>query len=235
MNPKYSDSDRHKIVINFIAKRGQGLIPIIDFSPLIRYFADITPLREIKKTGYEEIYDDDGSIKMPIFPNMHVSSNRTIKRVPCIGGADAEEYFNWLIWIVIIDEKATDETKREAVNQLFWFIFVLRDKIQVNLDDFLRAGFEWVERMNIIDENLASLKSDLQYLEKGNDSDHFDYNEDHKTIEGLKADSEKMTVILERIRNWQKEHQPYLNKIKKDQENIDKAMKGEPIGKEKKR
>ena len=48
MNPKYSEEDRYKIVTNFIALRGQGKIRIVDFSPLIRYFDDIKPLKEIK-------------------------------------------------------------------------------------------------------------------------------------------------------------------------------------------
>ena len=116
MNPKYSEEDRYKIVTNFIALRGQGKIRIVDFSPLIRYFDDIKPLKEIKKTM-------KASRGITYFP---INGFTKEPEVLYYGSEDAEEYFNWLIWILSADEKATDETRKEAVSQLFLFIFALK-------------------------------------------------------------------------------------------------------------
>jgi hypothetical protein len=222
MKPLYSEEDRYKIVMNFVTLRGQGRIPIVDFTPLLRYISEITPLREIKKTGLEEISVE--GIRMPTFPNMRVS-NQSAKVMPCHCREDAEEYFNWLIWIITIDEKTTDETRKEAVNQLFLFIFALRDKIHVNLNDFLKTRFDWERKVIILKNALKEVKGKVD----GIDSDNEDLKGD------LEKETEKISEVLERIVNWQKHYQPYLDGLEKERKGIDNALKGEENGKKGKR
>ena len=81
------------------------------------------------------------------------------------GSEDAEEYFNWLIWILSADEKATDETRKEAVSQLFLFIFALRDKINVNLDDFLKVRFDWERKVITLKNALKEVKGKVDSID----------------------------------------------------------------------
>ncbi len=221
MKPTYSEEDRYKIVINFIALRGKGLAPIRDFSLLTNLLSDngIKVLHPIKQSGVKTALDSK-----TIFAGSYLTEPP--KTVTTYSPSDAEGYFNWLIFILTDVVPATDETKKEAVNQLFMFIFTLRDVMQANLDDFLRAGFEWQERIGIIDEEMATLKGNLDYLEKHNDDDHYDYNKQSKEIEQLKKDSENMSLILQRIRDWEEAYQPYLDNIKKEQDSLGNVFKG---------
>ena len=206
MKPKYSEEDRYKIVMNFISLRGKGKVPIFDFSPLIRYLDGITPLHEIKKTGCKEVFD--GGIRMPVFPNTHTASSTKV--VPCYGKEDAEEYFNWLIWIITADEKATEETRKEAVSQLFLFIFALRDNIRVNLDDFLKVRFDWERKVITLKNALKEVKVKVDNIERYNDAEHSDLKDN------LEKETEKISDALEKIGNWQKYYQPYLDGLEEE-------------------
>ncbi len=219
MKPIYSEEDRHKIVMNFITLRGQGRIPIMDFSPLIPYFDDIKPLREIKKTmSYANRYSLYSTGSPSNQPETFFYSSD-----------DAQGYFNWLIWIITVDEKATDEIRKEAVNQLFLFIFALRDKIRVNLDDFLKVRFVWERRVITLKNALKDVKEKVEYNEKCGEAGLADLKDD------VEKETEKISSVLERIGNWQKEYQPYLDKLKKEQEGIDKVLRGDVDGKKGKR
>lgn len=230
MKPQYSVEDRYKIVMNFISLRGKGQIPIVDFTPLIRYLNDkeIVLLHEIKKTGYEEIYDPNGTIRQPVFPELRVTSNVPHKVVPCISREDAEEYFNWLIWIVTVDEKASDEKRKEAINQLFLFIFALRDKIHVDLNSLLKVSFEWEDRIDSFERELIELKTRLE-----NSNNYYDRKLD-ELKDDLKDETEKIANVLEKIGNWQKEYQPCLNRLEEEQDGIDRVLNGEKSGKKRK-
>jgi hypothetical protein len=96
VKPIYSEEDRHKIVVNFISLRGQGRIPIIDFSPLTRYLSDnrIKLLHNLQPTGRQSYIDRNYEAKFVVYYT----------------ATDAEEYFNWLISIITGAEKAPDDT-----------------------------------------------------------------------------------------------------------------------------
>lgn len=222
MKPTYSEEDRYRIVMNFIGLRGQGCIPIIDFSPLIRYFDDIKPLRPIKKTSHRE-YEIATRVTysgQPIDPK--------VKREACYGRKDAEEYFNWLIYMLTADDKATAEQRKEAVNQLFLFIFVLRDKTPVTLNDFLKARFDWERKVITLKNALKELKSSVEYNDKQNEVAHEDF------VNELEKETEKIAKTFERIGDWQQHYQPYLDKLEIEQGTIDNALKGNNSDKKRK-
>lgn len=219
MKPIYSFEDRCKIVMNFIALRGAGKVPIHDFSSLSSYLSEITPLRPMKKTIDIEDYTDSISGF-----SGHVSNPSAMQK-PLFARLDAEEYFNWLIYMLTADDKATDEQRKEAVNQLFLFIFVLRDKIRVNLNDFLKARFDWERKVITLKNALKDLKSNVEDNNEQNESEHADLSDK------LKKETEVIADTFEIIGNWQKRYQPLLEKLEREKQKIDDALKGDNIGK----
>jgi DNA-binding transcriptional regulator GbsR (MarR family) len=109
------------------------------------------------------------------------------------------------------------------------FIFALRDKIHVNLDDFLKARFTWEKRVITLKNALKDLKEQVEYDNRSNDGEHSDLKDD------LEKETEKISDVLEEIKDWQKHYQPYLNGLEKEQEGIDNALKGDSRGKKGKR
>src|SRR4030042_741757 len=118
MTPMYSDKDRSTIVWRFINARGQGKAPITDFKPITRYLNDktIKLLHNLAPSG----------------TRMVNSGRLEFRTVTYYNNNDAEEYFNWLISIVTGAVEASKDTTKEAIEQLFMFIFVLRDKMTLN-------------------------------------------------------------------------------------------------------
>jgi hypothetical protein len=185
----YSLNDRNAIVRGFIALRGKGQVVIKDFTPIARYL-------------------NDGTIKRLCFirPNAlkEMKINNETKFLPIYDQNNAEDYLNWLITTISIDETATEKTINDAYIQLFKFIFALRDKMNVNLDTFLKVSFEWENWFFCLDHDFVELKQNMEYK----------YN---RTID-----------VLEKIGNWQKDFQPRLEKLEKIQKKADNFFRGKP-------
>jgi hypothetical protein len=127
MKPYFSESDKETIVRNFLSLRGQGKAPISDFGPIA-------------------IYLNEKSIKQlhKVNPTSHpYRRGYTTEYAVYFDKADAEEYFNWIIAILTGVEKASEDVIKEASDQLFLFVFALRDKMNIGLDSFLKVSFEW--------------------------------------------------------------------------------------------
>ena len=184
MKPIYSEEERRKIVKHFISLRGQGKVPISDFDPITTYLdnGSIKILAKISQHGRAPRIDYDGRHRVGFFYNNH----------------DAEEYFNWLISILTGAEEASDETRKLANDQLFMFIFALRDDMSVSLDDLLDVSSDW-----------EHLNRNFMDFQKKTDARH-----------------EEMMDVLEKIGNWQKHYQPYLDTLKREQNIVKKGLKG---------
>ena len=190
MTPIYSEKDKQKIVINFISLRGQGKVHILDFKPLVRYLKNkrIRFLHKIEPTGVVTYPANQ--------PNLSFNPKIAYTTKYFFNESDAEEYFNWLISIIAgaEPEPSSEETVEEAYNQIFLFIFALRDKMDVNIDSFLKVRFEWENWVSTFDEEVVDIKRKMD------------------------TRNERVMDILEKIRNWQEVYQPYLDRIKADQD-----------------
>jgi len=214
MTPMYSKEDRNAIIRGFIALRGKGEVPISDFRPLVRYLNDakIKKLCFLKPASMDEVKINGETNYLPVYDE-----------------ENAEDYFNWLITTISIGETVTEKEMDEAQKQLFLFIFALRDRMHTDLDIFLKVRFEWQDRIDAFDRSLTDLKQSFDNSEHYNDRKHDELSEN------IEAETQKITGVLERIRNWQEEYQPYLNRLKKEQEGLEKALKGVQSGKKGKR
>lgn len=181
MKPMYSDEDRYAIVNRFINARGQGKAIIQDFKPITKYLNDgsIKLLHKIKRTG-------------TIIKKGNYAFTIDVVEKALYSNDDAQEYFNWLISMVSGAEKVAEGIIKESVDQLFLFIFALRDKMSLNPDVLLIAPVDWEYR-------LKSLEGKHSTLERRTD-----------------ARNEKAIDALEKIVKWQKTYQPSLDRLETD-------------------
>lgn len=189
MKPYLSEEDRSAIVKHFIYLRGQGKAPIADFEPLTRYLNDksIKFLHNLEHSGISrQTYHDGIQFKTQVYTYYN--------------GKDAEEYFNWLISILTGATEATDEIRKEACEQMFMFIFALRDKMTINIDTLLKVSFQWEDMFNSLNRDFVDFQRNMDVR------------------------NEKIMDILEKINNWQKTYKPYLKRLKDEQDNLGNVL-----------
>ena len=107
----------------------------------------------------------------------------------------AKRYFLYLIDVISGAEKTSEDTIKEAVDQLFKFINASRDSIVMQVE--LMTPHNWEDKL-----------ADLQ--------------------ETMDKRNEKIMDVLEKIGNWQKKYQPYLDEVrreKKEQKKLSQALK----------
>jgi len=135
VKPIFSDDERTKAVKNFIVARYQGLAKIRDFQSMVPYLQNgrIIILCNLPKTG------EYGSSRF------YTSS-------------DAERYFEWLVAVVTGAQASLEELVKQANDQLFQFINVLRDYIEMERNVQLVTPYDWQALFTSFDERLTEMQ-----------------------------------------------------------------------------
>jgi hypothetical protein len=136
----------------------------------------------------------------------HTESTYPYKKSFYYTDGDAQSYFERLVAIVsgTEEEAVSEELFKKAVNQLFMFIFGLSGTLQSTVD--------LLESLSL--DEKTKLENQIVLVDKK--VDHID---------------EQIVTALETIIRWQQKYQPYLNKLAKDQQNLEKALRGKGRGK----
>jgi hypothetical protein len=133
MKPLFSDDERIKAVKNFVVARYQGLAKIISFMTIVPYLNEnrIEMLKPLRKSGL-------GAMEY--------------------ASADAQEYFEWLVAVVTGAEDASQDIVKQANDQLFQFIYVMRDSIQMDRNVQLLTPYNWQALFTSFDERLTDMQ-----------------------------------------------------------------------------
>jgi chromosome condensin MukBEF ATPase and DNA-binding subunit MukB len=91
------------------------------------------------------------------------------------------------------------------------FLFILRDKMNINLDTLLKVSFEWEDRVNEFDRVLVELGKRLDNSERRYD-----------------RKNDELLNVLEKIGSWQKFYEPSLKANKREYDKIHGAIKKVP-------
>jgi len=150
VKPIYSDEDRSKVVRNFIIARYEGLVKIESFDSILPYLDEkrVKLLYDLKQSGTR-------------------TYSYTVKEERCYTAEDAETDFDWLISVVTGAESTSEDTIKQANDQLFIFILALRDCTEIDEHVKLVEPYNW-------ERNLASIAkslSDFQSYEEKRDLD----------------------------------------------------------------
>jgi hypothetical protein len=187
MKTLYSDQDRSVAVKNFISARYQGIAKVSSFQKVADYLNGkrIKPLFDIMPSGRTQYY----VVNQPSTKTYYTES-------------DGEVYFNWLINVVTGTEKASEDTIKEANDQLFLLILILRDSIQMTKQVQLVAPGYWESRLVLFDTKLTAIQQSMDNRDK------------------------EITEILSKIYDWLKEYTPILDEAKKDYDDqLEKVQK----------
>jgi len=173
VKPLFSDDERIRAVKNFIVARYQGLADINSFNAIVPY------LREHR-------------IKI-----LHPS----IAKKYALSGAfspisDAEEYFEWLVAVVTGAESVSEDIVKQANDQLFQFIHVMRDSIRMDRKVQLVAPYDWQALFTSFDERLT----DMQRIIDRGDKD--------------------IAETLSKILQWMKKYNPLLDTLDKENKKL---------------
>ncbi len=79
---------------------------------------------------------------------------------------DAENYFVLLIAIINETEEAKKDVIRLAYNQLFRFLYVMRDDMQRDKNVQLIVPFDWMNLFAGWDKVLVEMKNEMEYRDK---------------------------------------------------------------------
>jgi hypothetical protein len=78
--------------------------------------------------------------------------------------ADAEMYFEWLVAVVNETEEATDDLRKKATDQLFRFLYLMRDDIERSKNYQVIEPYDWQRLFMSFDERLTDMQ---RIIDKG--------------------------------------------------------------------
>jgi len=108
---------------------------------------------------------------------------------------DAQVYFEWLISVANGTRKVTDDLFTKTINQLFMFIFGL-DNLDANPKVTLLEPYSLDEEFTNIDEKISKVQNKVNLMDKN------------------------ILDALQKILDWKQHYEPYLERIKKDQDSF---------------
>jgi histidinol phosphatase-like PHP family hydrolase len=79
---------------------------------------------------------------------------------------DAEEYFEWLIAVVNETVDVREEVVEQAFNQLFRFLYVMREDIERDKNVELIAPYDWMTLFAGWDKVLVKMKNSLEHRDE---------------------------------------------------------------------
>lgn len=114
---------------------------------------------------------------------------------------DAQTYFQWLISVVTESVEVSEGTIKKAINQLFIFLFILDGTLDVHQQTALLTPYS-------LDEELEKLCNRISNFENK-----------------LKRMDVEIIDVLNKIMKWQQKYQSYLDRMKREQDSFDNALK----------
>jgi hypothetical protein len=182
----FSEQDRTTTVKNFISARYQGRVKVQSWIGVQSYLNGnrVKLLLKIEPTEpfKHDIYGAPIAYRLSEYQAMR--------------------YFEWLIHIVSGAIEAQEDIVKEAINQLFIFIHVLRDSLAIDNQVTLMAPYNWEDKLVSFENQIADLKATME-----------------------KRD-EKFTYIITRMYDWMKKFGPILDELEKDYgRRLGKALK----------
>jgi len=150
---KLSFEEKKQAVRNFIAESLNNQIRIKTYYRLTKFLnaGRVNFLSKVDMTGEYEKYD----------PIRHVN-----KKFRCYSDWDAERYFEYLVSVVNETEEEKDEVVKEAYNQLFRFLYVMRDDMEREKNVQLIAPYDWQNLFLSFDERLTDIERKIDKGDK---------------------------------------------------------------------
>jgi hypothetical protein len=176
-----SYEERKQAVRNFSASSYDNQVHIKSYHKLALFLDDqrIIPLCKLMKSEKESTVSDYG-----VLTEHHYTD------------ADAEKYFEWLVAVVNETEKVTDSVKKQAHDQLFRILYVMKEDIERDKNLQLIAPYNWQNLFMSFDDRLTEIQ---RIIDKG-DKDTIEVlksllqlvTENKKLLKTLYKDSEKI-------------------------------------------
>lgn len=146
-----SDSERKQAVRNFIVSSYHNQIHIRTYHRLAMFLTDdrIVLLCPLKKSGKENYYEDS-----------------QYKTKYWYTDEDAEKYFEWLIAVVNGTENAKVDVEKQAYDQLFRLLYVMREDMQRDKNVELIAPYDWQKLFHSFDMELVDIMNTVDRHDK---------------------------------------------------------------------
>jgi hypothetical protein len=161
VKPLISIEERNQTIRNFIVARYQGLAKIGSYQTIVPYLSGkrIKILCPLEMSGRET---HRRQVQEPSYAYPH----EEISVTKFYNEGDAKTYFEWLVSVVTVPEKFSETIVKEANDQLFQFIHVMRDNIQMDKNVQLIAPYDWQALFTSFDERLTDMQRILAKGEK---------------------------------------------------------------------
>ena len=115
---------------------------------------------------------------------------------------DAKIYFEWLISVATGTRDASSETRKKAINQLFMFIFDTDNTVSADEQVTLLTPYSLGGELADFDTKISEVQKKVNRM------------------------NEQILDALKKIMDWKQKYQPYLDRIVKDQNILEKALNG---------
>ncbi len=154
LSSKVSYEERKQAVRNFVVACYHNQIHIKTYHRLAKFLSEdrIKLLCSLNKSGELKHYSDYGT--------------RLIRTDRWYTDEDAEKYFEWLIAVVNDTEDVNEDIVKQAYNQLFRFLYVMRDDMERDKNVQLIAPYDWQSLFTGWDRELVHIKNDLERRDK---------------------------------------------------------------------
>ena len=156
----FSYEERKQAVRNHIVACYHNQSIITSYNELTRLLNDgrVEPLATVRKTGQKNIY----------------AGSSFARTEPEYSDRDAEVYYEWLVKVVSQPENHKEQLVKDANDQLFRFLYVMRNEIRRDKNVQLIAPYDWQNLFLSFDERLTDMQ---RIIDRG----------DKDTIEVLKT------------------------------------------------
>ena len=189
---KLSFEEKKQAVRNFIVASYHNQIRIKTYHRLAKFLTDgrIKLLRSLKMSGKETIYSD--------------YRTSVIRVDQWYTDDDAERYFEWLVAVINETEDVEEGVVKQAYNQLFRFLYVMRDDMERTKNVPLIAPYDWQDLFTSFDERLTNIQ---RIIDRGNKD----------TIEVLKSLLELMKKNKALLKTLCRDSEELFGKVKPDE------------------
>lgn len=152
-SPDINDAERKQAVRNFIVASYQNQVHIKTYHRLAMFLSEdrIKLLRPLEMDGRRKVENEYGKI---------------IKIEKWYTDENAERYFEWLVAVINGTEKVGDDIRKQAYDQLFRFLYVMRDDMQRDKEVQLVAPYDWQNLFHAFDMELVDIKRTLEHRDK---------------------------------------------------------------------
>jgi hypothetical protein len=145
MNTLVSDDERRQTVRNFLVARYDRKATITSYSEITTFLNEqrIKPLCQLTRSGEKSRYS---------------ALDRAYVLDKVYDDSDAERYFEWLVAVLEGTEYVSEEIVKQANDQLFRFIGILGDEVEIDETVQLIAPYDWQKLFQSFDERLIQIQ-----------------------------------------------------------------------------